>query len=197
MLSSYLTKSRTKNRLIDVLSVIYDIHYTTIPLLKTVKSGAIHHIATGPSFAELKNFKILSEIKEGIFCLDTEGYKLLDKEPQRLRGGSEHDLQVATHVLQALTESGATVIYPRFERQRLYPDACLIYKDEGRYRIEFLEVELSPKPDGYLDEKMRKYKALGKDPTLHSDWWRTWSERLGLPYCTRDQFCFGVRVETI
>lgn len=194
MLDSWRSTGRTIPRLKHVLTVIYDIRYTTIDILKTCKNPAFQQVVTGPSFAELINLKVLSE-EGGIFSLGPEGFKIIDKPPYRLRGGGEHDLAVARHVLQAITDHGATVIYPRFERQRLIPDALLIYKGENQYRLEFLEVELSAKPDGYLAEKLKKYEALGKDQTLYTDWWRAVRERIGLAHCNINQFCFGVRVE--
>jgi hypothetical protein len=197
MLESYLTKSRTKPRLLSILSILYEIRYATLDLLKTVNSPATLHIVTAPSFMKLKGLRILTEPKAGVFCLNTGGFRLIDKKAYSTDGGGDHDLAVARRVLQAITEHNATVIYPKFERLRLYPDALLIYKGEGRYRLEFLEVELSAKPDGYLNEKMQKYRALSKDPALYTDWWQGHRERLGLPFCGIDKFCFGVRVENV
>lgn len=197
MLEAYLTKSRTRPRLFEILTILYHIHYTTLDLIKTVKNPASLHIVTAPSFAKLKELKILAEPKAGIFCLNTVGFKLIDKKPYSTNGGGDHDLAVARLVLQAITAERATVMYPKFERIRLYPDALLIYRCEGKFRLEFLEVELSAKPDGYLDEKMQKYRALSKDPTLYTDWWQEHRERLGLPFCGIDKFCFGVRVENV
>jgi hypothetical protein len=197
MLDDYLTASRTLPRLKQVLSMLYGIRYTSLDMLKTVKSPSILHIATAPSFATLKQMKTLAEPRPGVFCLDSRGFKLLDKRPYSTNGGGDHDLAVARHVLQAITERGASVIYPKFERIRLYPDALLIYKGEGRFRLEFLEVELSQKPPGYLDEKMQKYRALSKDPATYTDWWEAHRGKLGLPFVGIDKFCFGVRVENV
>jgi hypothetical protein len=197
MLKGYLTKSRTKPRLFDILSILYDIRYSTLPVLKAVKTPASLHICTNPSFAKLKELKILSEPKEGVFCLNTGGFKLLQRKSYSTDGGGDHDLAVARAVLQAITVEGAGVIYPKFERIRLYPDALLIFRGEGRYRLEFLEVELSAKPDGYLTEKMQKYRALAKDPATYTDWWEAHRGELGLPFVGIDKFCFGVRVENV
>lgn len=193
-LETYLTASRTLPRLKHIFSILYDIRYATFGLLKSVKSPATTHICTAPSFAKLKELKHLAEPKPGVFALDTRGCNLIEKKPYTLNGGGEHDLQVARHVLQAITVEGASVMYPRFERQGLIPDALLVYREDGKYRLEFLEVELSPKEKTYLSDKLKKYDALAKDQTLYTDWWQAHRERLGLPFCTLDQFCFGVRV---
>jgi hypothetical protein len=197
MLDEYLSKSRTLPRLKQILSILYDIRYATLELLKTVKNPATLHIATTPSFAKLKELNILSEPKAGVFCLDSRGFTLLDKKPYSTDGGGSHDLAVAEYVLQAITVEGASVIYPKFERLRLYPDALLVFRGESKFRLEFLEVELSPKPDGYLDEKMQKYRALGKDPATYTDWWEAHRGKLGLPFVGIDKFCFGVRLENV
>jgi len=194
MLKKYLSAARTRPRLLQVLNLIADIRYATIPMLKELKTPATKHICTAPSFAELKELKHLAEPKPGVFALGLEGFKLIGRKFWPPDGGGEHDLTVAKLVLRDITENEATVMYPRFERQRLYPDALLIYRKPGAYRLEFLEVELSPKTDDYLKDKLKKYEALAQDQSLFTDWWPEHKERLGLPPCNIDQFCFGVRV---
>jgi len=193
-----LTPSRTLPRLKTVLNIIFNIRYATLDIFKGLKHPAFIHICTAPSFSKLVNLKILAEPKAGVFCLGTVGFNIVGQKARQMDGGGEHDLAVSRLVLQAITETDATVIYPKFERLRLYPDALIIYRGEGKYRLEFLEVERTVKADPeYMERKFKKYRALAKDPTLYTDWWQEHRGRLNLPPCGIDKFCFGVRVENV
>jgi hypothetical protein len=196
-LDDYLTPSRTRPRLIEALRTVAIVRYATLPQLQTVRKPYRQHIYTKQSLDQLLQRGIVSDAG-GAFRVGPNGWKLLDLPDhyqKRCRGqGSEHDLAV-TDILLGLTaqEDFFTVFYPHFGDLR--PDACVIYRKENAYRIEFLEVEVSPKEKEYLPEKMKKYERLAKDYQTYATWWARWAPKLNLPYCTAEQFKFTVRVE--
>lgn len=82
---------------------------------------------------------------------------------------------------------------PNYDREFLRPDACIVWKKDRAYKIEFMEVE-EEKPDwgNYLLVKKEKYEQLARDPNIYRVWWKYYSERLNLPLCQEAAFCFSV-----
>lgn len=197
MIESFLSPTRTKPRLIQGLRTLALLRYATLSQLQSVRKPYRQHIYTKSSFQKLSELEIVKENK-GVFKVGSKGWSLLDILPhyqKRCRGeGGEHDLKLTAELLKAMeSDSFYAVIYPHFGELR--PDACVIYRKEDAYRIEFLEVEVSPKEKEYLPEKMKKYDRLASDYQTYATWWQSWHKKLGLPYCMAEQFKFTVRVE--
>lgn len=192
-LNQYLTLSRTKPRLLQGLYTIALVRYSTPELLRTVKKPYSQHIYTKKSLIQLSElgFIDLEPVR-----LTSKGFKLLENNgfyiehlQKRMRGiGNEHDLKI-TKIIFSLQPF--TVFYPYFDIG-LQPDACLIFKNDKGYKIEFLEVENSAKPEGYLEGKKMNYERLAQDFSTWNVWWREWSAKLDLPFCTVDKFCFCI-----
>jgi hypothetical protein len=175
------------------------VRYASLPLLQSVRKPYRQHIYTKSSFQKLSELEIVKN-RNGLFSVGPKGWSLLDLPDhyqKRCRGeGGEHDLAVSKFLIN-LTDNNEfyTVFYPHCGE--LHPDACIVYRKDNAYRIEFLEVEVSPKEKEYLPEKMRKYDRLAKDYQTYATWWQNWAKKLKLPYCTADEFKFTVRVEEV
>jgi hypothetical protein len=192
-LDDYLTPSRTRPRLIEALRTLALVRYATLPQLQTVRKPFRQHIYTKQSFERLLQLGLVVDAG-GAFRVGPNGLKLLDLPEhyqKRCRGqGKEHDLAI-TDILLGLTaqEDFFTVFYPRFPYVR--PDACVIYKRDGEFKIEFLEVETTDKEAGYLERKQVNYERLANDYKTYSVWWNEWGDRFRLK-CKPDDFCFCV-----
>lgn len=83
---------------------------------------------------------------------------------------------------------------PKYDKEFLRPDFCVVWKNGNSYKIEFGEVE-TEKPDwiNYLLIKKEKYQKLATDKNLYSLWWKSWANKLELPFCKETDFCFSVR----
>ena len=192
-LDDYLTPSRTRPRLIEALRILALVRYATLPQLQTVKKPYRQHIYTKQSLDQLLQLGIVADAG-GAFRVGPNGWKLLDLPDhyqKRCRGqGEEHDLAV-TDILLCLTaqEDFFTVFYPHFGY--LQPDACVIFKRESEFKIEFMEVEVTDKEPGYLERKRNQYERLATDYKTYAEWWQRWGGRYGLK-CKPDDFCFCV-----
>jgi hypothetical protein len=201
-LDGYLNSNRTKPRLLEGLRILALVRYSTYDTLHTVKKSALRlHIFSKPSLAQLEALGI---IEKDPYRLTAKGFNLLkkygsiefDDYQERMRGtGNAHDLQIGAYILQELNERPDfyTAFYPKFEHVR--PDACLIYRKDSAYKIEFLEVERTDKGPDYIPNKERNYERLAKDYETYSVWWQETYKKLGLPFCTAEQFCFWIRYE--
>lgn len=86
------------------------------------------------------------------------------------------------------------VFYPKLsykgDTRYIEPDACLIFKDGDKAKVEFLEVE-NEKPDwfSHLQSKHDRYKIKAQDYNLF-EWWKIYAEKMKLE---SDEFCFSIR----
>lgn len=142
-----------------------------------------------------KNLQAFTATPKAWEVLQAEGYntKIIHKTLEA--EAPQHELDISNALLQIYKEEHFfTNFYPHFGD--LIPDACLVYRrDQGEYRIVFLEVE-NKKFDweNYIKKKYQKYQELGTQQEVYTKWWKRWSGLLGLPYCEQDKFCFSVRI---
>jgi len=137
-------------------------------------------------------------------------YQELLKPPQNIellqsRGRGkpkEHTLAITSHILNVKysDETFYSVFYPEFFQRKLRPDACLVFKLDEKYRIEFIEIERTLKTDpDYLKNKQRGYKRLSEDPATYYEWWEGGKEirkKLRLSYCDIEKFKFVVSIKS-
>jgi len=126
-------------------------------------------------------------------------YKILQR---KFTGGvGEHQQELSSVIFNIMKEPFFyRCFYPKLaykgDTRFIEPDACLIFKDGDRIKIEFLEVE-NLKPDetwkSHLEGKQRKYAIKGKCFDLYDPWWIKSSKKMNLPICKPEQFCFSVR----
>jgi len=198
-LSDFLTKSATKPRLAECLWIIAEVRYATWGQIKAQEDVWVQHIATKTKISKLLelgflvlNQEVYSVGEQGFTFLKEQGYNTAHLQKRLRADGSSHTLQITEILLSVRKESHFfTVFFPTFTE--LEPDACLVFKKEDAYKLEFLEVERTEKRDGYLIEKKRKYEDLAQRKETWEKWWRHNSKKLSLPFCKREDFCFSVR----
>lgn len=209
-MDNYFTPSRTKPRLIEALTVIATCRYITQEQLKSINRPWTIHIATKQSLKKLTEIGFLAcNEAEAYFCLQPS-FDFLEQNgvstahfTKRLHAvQAVHNLHITDELLKIMKdEAFFTVFYPVFtqppayDKDYLIPDACIVYKSLLGYKLEFIEVE-NPKGNwgDYIDDKLRKYQIIAKDYNTWDRWFRKWSARLELPFCSVNDFCFSVRV---
>jgi len=185
------------NQLFTLIYTLATVRYATAAQLR----GVNPKIGTASKLSALVDMGYLSKLDGGFYITARSGLELLKKEnfntqilQKRLQGNySLHQEKLTAFLLNEMKAPDYyAVIYPDFTYPK--PDACLIRKGNG-YKIEFIELELSPKPGEYIPDKKQRYEQLARDIAIYTKWWKRWAELLKLPYCRLDQFCFGVRYE--
>ncbi len=87
-------------------------------------------------------------------------------------------------------------LYPRFPQEKPYlkPDALMVLKDENRYKLVFLEIEASKKPnwDQYIFTKRDNYLRASKDDKVF-EYWLGVAKKLGFAVPEKSEFFFSVR----
>jgi len=87
-------------------------------------------------------------------------------------------------------------LYPRFPYENPYvkPDALMVLKDDNKYKLIFLEIEASKKPnwDQYIFTKKLNYERLSKDVLVYQ-YWKGVAKKLDLPVPNISEFFFSVR----
>jgi hypothetical protein len=140
-------------------------------------------------------------VRSGYFQIIGEAFSITDKvkailEEQKypvsilqkkFTGATPHDLKITDVILDLKPWA---VFYPIFRESR--PDACLIFKKDRAYKIQFLEVENTEKPASYLRGKKEEYEKLARDFEMYDRWWKHHAEKLGLPFPKPENFCFSV-----
>lgn len=164
--------------------------------------GVNPKIGTGSKLSALIQLGYLSKSDGGFYYTAPKGFELLEKEgfntrilQKNLTGNySLHQERLTDLLLIEMEKPNYyAIIYPSFTYKN--PDACIIWKRDNQYKLEFIELELSPKDSEYLPNKKAGYERLARDVEIYSVWWKTWSSYLKLPYCKLSDFCFGVRYE--
>lgn len=178
----------TKEHL-NQINNVYGTHKKLTHLVKekylSVKNGDIYHITE-------KTRKLL-----GI-----EGFNTKILQSDFTGEVLKHELKITDCLLKLRKEPNFYgVFYPSFKE--LKPDACLIYAEKEdykknnskilRYKIQFLEVEDEKGNwEQHLKNKRDKYILLARDFYIWDKWWRHNCERLELPFCKVEDFCFSV-----
>lgn len=204
-LTSYLTPSRTINRLNYFLFILALCRYATPEQLKICKKQSIDkHIATKQSLQALCDLEIIAS-SNGAFFISDKGWELLEKtdypishlSKRKRAEPAEHTLKITDHLLSVIEDDNFyTAIYPQFDIKgwpSLIPDLGLVYYNGQECKLVFVEVELSAKTDGYLEDKMRRYRIIAKQKETY-DWWIRLCKQIKLPECKITDFRFSVEV---
>lgn len=145
----------------------------------------------------VKAYHITEKTRE---LLEREGYntKVLQKDFTGVK--LQHALAITDVILKLQAEPDFYQVFypifrepPEYRMEFLRPDFCLIRRGEGKYKIEFGEVETKKENwENYLQVKRDKYEAIARDSNTYAMWWKVWSERLNLPFCDERSFCFSI-----
>lgn len=179
--------SANKNR---SFKLVWDILYYT-RLLKYVHRTQYKDIrtrltlaATRKGLSHLCKLGYMKEVQGNIFCttnraigllrevgyITDKGYglELLPQEPAGK--GDINEMNNTRIFLQALKlPNFYALLYPNFEY--LKPDALLVRKEEGRYKLTFLEIEQKkPNWHEYIEHKKDNYLRLAKDINFYNYW---------------------------
>ena len=196
-------------QIFDLLYIVAQVRYATFKQIHSLN----HRVATKKILANLVSFGYLDTIN---LVKNAKAFHITDKTRQILeREGfnvkiiqkklTGQDLKHALKITECLLKLQAqdnfyNVFYyffkmpPNYDGEFLRPDACVVWKKDGAYKIEFIEVE-EEKPDweNYLLVKREKYEQLARDPNIYRIWWKYYAEKLNLPLCKEGDFCFSVR----
>ena len=132
----------------------------------------------------------------GLNLLKNKGYKTKHLQIRKEGEFQDHQKQL-TKVLLNFTNDPHffTVFYPPFGDVKLRPDACLVFLNGQKHKIQFLEIERTEKTDpDYLLKKKAKYEELARSYWLYDSWWRKWAGVFKLPMCDVEQFKFSVLI---
>jgi hypothetical protein len=192
-----LIKGSSYNQLFQLLYKVALLRYATPEHLKRIS----FKIGTVKKTARLNELGLLNTHPSGVSVITDKGLNLLKEEGyntepvnKKLQGtGAGDEPVIASVILDVMDEEDFyTVFYPHFDF--LIPDACAIFRKDGKARLVFIEVE---KKKGnwqkYLLEKKDKYERIGDDLDIYDKWWRRWSGILKLDFCPAEEFCFSVR----
>jgi hypothetical protein len=200
-------------QIFDLLYIVAQVRYATFKQLNHVN----YRVATKNNLADLVSLDYLATIN---LVKNAKAFHITDKTRQILeREGfnvkiiqkklTGHDLKHALKITECLLKLQAqdyfyNVFYyffkmpPNYDGEFLRPDACVVWKKDGAYKIEFIEVE-EEKPNwgNYLLVKREKYEKLARDPNIYRIWWKGekeegWHKKLNLPICQEADFCFSV-----
>ena len=192
-----LIKGSSYNQLFQLLYKVALLRYAAPEHLKRIsfKIGTVNKTAKMNELGLLQTFPTSISVitDKALNLLKEEGYntELLIKKLQGTGAGDEP--VIASVILDLMDEKDFfTVFYPHFDF--LIPDACAVFRKDGKARLVFIEVEKKKGNWGkYLSEKKEKYERIGADPEIHDKWWRRWSGILKLELCPQEEFCFSVR----
>jgi len=192
-----LVKGASYNQLFQLLYKVALVRYAAPEHLKRMS----FKIGTVKKTARLNELGLLQTFPSGVSVITDKGLKLLEEESyntghiaRKLQGQGLGDEPVISSVIMDLMEEDGfhTVFYPHFDF--LIPDACTIYRKDGKVRLVFIEVEKKKGNWGkYLSEKKEKYERIASDPEIHDKWWRRWCDTLHFNLCQAEEFCFSVR----
>ncbi len=196
-------------QIFDLLYTVAQVRYATFKQLHPLN----HRVATKKNLDNLVSLDYLASVR---LVKNTKSFHITEKTRQILeREGFnvniiqkkftgftlEHALKITDCLLNLQAKENLyQVFYPTFaappdySKEFLKPDACLIWKKDRAYKIEFLEVEeAKPNWAEYLLVKKDKYEQLASDPNIYRIWWKYYAEKLNLPLCKEADFCFSVR----
>jgi len=123
--------------------------------------------------------------------LESEGYNINLLPPESTGFGDPNQINNTAVFIQALKlPNFKALLYPRFPPDKPYviPDALLVLEEEGRYKLEFLEVEASkPNWDNWLENKRINYLKL-------SHYWKKQCKLLNISPPDIKDFKFSVSI---
>jgi len=195
-------------QIFDLLYIVAQVRYATFKQLHSLN----HRVATKKILANLVSFGYLATIN---LVKNIKAFHITDKTRQILeRKGFnvkiiqkkftgqdlKHALKITEIVLKLQAQENFYKVFypifrepPKYDSEFLRPDACVVWKKDGAYKIEFIEVE-EEKPDwgNYLLVKKDNYEKLARDPNIYRVWWKYYHEKLNLPLCQETDFYFSV-----
>ena len=187
-------------KLFNFIYAIASLRYSTQKQLNKVSSQfgtpkKLEKLRKRDYLTAIRNSDVYVITKKTRQLLKDEGYKTDILQADFNGINLNHQLKITDCLVSLIREDDHyALFYPNFTY--LIPDFCLIKKRDDAYKIIFGEVE-EEKPNwtDYLNEKREKYNRLAKDRDIYLKWWKVYCEKLGLPYCTEEQFCFSVLVK--
>lgn len=209
-LVDFYTTGRTKPRLLQALSFLSMCRYATLKQLQAVKTDYRQHIFTKKAVKMLVDLGYLEITGNGTYFTTLKSLNLLKENgintyyflTRNRAVAGDHTLKITDYIISLQDNpSFFTAFYPQFTKPPEYrevfliPDICIIYRKDDSYKIEFVEIEISDKGDPeYILKKQAKYQQIAKDKNTYLKWWKFNSEKLELPMCSVEKFCFSVEV---
>jgi hypothetical protein len=184
---------------------IAECRYASFETIKSVKNPITNSAGAKPCLTKLLNAGYLALGDNHSYNITVKCKNLLNENgfitehlKTDFKGGFDSHQQKLSSVIWPVMfqEDYFHTLYPTFEQNGkpyLIPDACLIFKRGEAYKIDFVEVEESDKPDEYLKQKAEKYKVVFSDVNIWDKWWRKWSGVFGLKFPEVDKLKFTVK----
>jgi hypothetical protein len=192
-----LVKGASYNQLFQLLYKVALIRYATPEHLKRINPK----IGTVNKTARLNELGFLRTCSTGVSVITDNGLNLIrengydiDHIAKKLQGdGSGDEPVIGSVILDLMDEPDFhTVFYPHFDF--LIPDCAVVWKKDGKVKLQFVEVETKKGNwQEYLEKKKVNYELIARDFNIYDKWWRRWSDILRLPLCPIENFCFSVR----
>ena len=200
-----LVKGSSYRQLFDMLYTLALVRYATPEHLRAVNfklgtSGKLGKI-TELDYISFTGVSFYTITDKALVLLERNGYntKIIKR---KLTGEMKEHQAVITSVILDLMKNPQffAVFYPQFKHEGeqaafLIPDAAVVFKDEDKVKLIFLEVELSDKPNNYLDNKRKNYLELSSLYWFYDKWWRSYAQKLGLGLCKPEEFCFSIEIQ--
>lgn len=186
------------------------LRYVTNPHLKTI-NPRFSQICATEKLDTLCDLGYLRQGFTGVYIstpkttevLKLAGYKSALLPEDREGSGGVNELLITEALIKLLpvlhsikwkSHTQHALFYPQFPKEEPYikPDAMIVIGGEGRYKIEFVEVEAKkPYWEERLMEKERNYRRLAQDEAVYK-YWCNLCKPLGLPKPDIRDFCFSV-----
>ena len=195
-------------QIFDLFYTLAQLRYATFKQLHPLN----HRVATKKILTNLVSLDYLAEVnlvrnikafhitEKTRQILEREGFNVKVIQKKFTGQTLEHALKVSKTILNLQAQENFYQVFypifrepPKYDREFLRPDACVVWKKDRAYKIEFIEVE-EAKPDweNYLLVKKEKYEQLARDPNIYRVWWKYYYDKLNLPLCKEAEFCFSV-----
>lgn len=199
-----LVKGSSFKQLFNMLYALALVRYATPEHLRAVNfklgtSGKLGKISE-LGYISLTGVAFYTVTDKGLDLLQNNGYNTSIIKRKLTGQMKEHQSVITSVILKEMNKPDFyKVFYPQFRHEGdqaafLIPDAAIVYKEGGKAKLVFLEVELSDKPKDYLDNKRRNYLELSGLYWLYDKWWRSYAQKLGLGMCKPEEFCFEVKI---
>lgn len=201
-----LIASRASYRQIfDLFYTLARVRYATFKQLHPLN----HRIATKKNLVKLTELGYLSDhnlvkayhiTEKTRNILKNEGYNTAILQKNFIGRSLEHALKTTDCLLKLQgQEHFYSVFYPIFReppdyiKEFLRPDFAVVWKNDNLVKLQFGEVE-TEKPDweNYILTKREKYEKLARDQNTYLMWWKYHADKLNLPLCEEEDFCFSV-----
>jgi len=139
-------------------------------------------------------FEVTGKTRE---MLEAEGYDTKDMEEAHLIGVRGKHKRERSKVLIKIMKEPPVCFAFTYDFGFLQPESVYIEKKENAYKITFLkdETENTYWSECAKNKRFKDKKQAGYDE-IYYKWWKVWSEKLGLPFCRRNEISFSVFAST-